>query len=176
MNIYESKRQLDHIKFLKATIKSEKELALKHSKKLLPSEKMLHKKTGKWCIKRNRKLERATANLKTAASLYHQTKDKYDHIKSDFIKEVVKFADIPEKNFDCISIKTSRFHNKIYLYCEIIDDAPDGYTCDCYVVDLDNYYVYAFKTGEDDSASELLASYYIISPATLESKGTAGPT
>lgn len=174
MNIYESKRQLDYANLMKKTIKRKKKAIQKKSKKLLPSKRMLQKKTGKWCIKRDKKINKVLDDNDAANFLYNQLRAECDQLSSDFKKEIIKIAGIPEQNFDCITLKTSRHHSRICLYCEKFNDS-DGYDCDQYVIDLDTNYVYALREGKTEEDAQYLLSYFILTPTDSDDEGIEDP-
>ena len=170
MDICETKRQLDCVLYLKKTLKKKKKSNLKKIMKLMPNKKALRKK-GKSYITRSRKIDDIRKDYNFTSFLYDQCKDQYGLLEDNLINEVIAAAEIPEQDFDCITIKTSRRHNKIRLYCEKFGDDPIGYVCDCYVVNLDTGYVYAYRQEKEEDFFYLL-SYFIITPSNFENNET----
>ena len=78
---------------------------MKRSERLAESRKVFHKKSKKWVLKRYQKIEKTVADYYKFNSAYEQIADEYKQLLDEFMKEVIKTANIPIQFYDHVIIK-----------------------------------------------------------------------
>lgn len=150
MGIFEDKQELDYIYLLVSAVKSKKNIAMKRSERLAESRKVFHKKSKKWVLKRYQKIEKTVADYYKFNSAYEQIADEYKQLLDEFMKEVIKTANIPIQFYDHVIIKMDNKKNQVVISCKRGEHTPAEFIFDLYVVDIERGLIHSTYVREID--------------------------